>query len=128
MGPRRSGKKSGLDFFYAPGLPKLDWIAVHAVLDDPAPALHCLLRTVMMMTAKALKIVGIEEQILIAFVLLDVVDDLGGSHLFGSQAEAAQWLLHQLPLSKIKPALPFIEVLPLSAFGAVLTAPHAAHL
>ena len=91
-----------------PGLPKLDGIAVHAVFDDLTPALHCLLGTVMMMAAEALKIVGIEEQILIALMLLDMVNDLGGSHLFGCEAEAAQGFLHQLLFSEVEPALSLV--------------------
>ena len=74
--------------------------------------LHTLLNRIVAALAKRLKIVRVVEEVFIALVWFDVVNNGCGYHLISPEVKLAEWLLLKLVISQPVPTFGVIEMMP----------------
>lgn len=79
--------------------PYLDWISIDPDDRDLLAAFHHLLRTVVVVGAKALQVQWVMEEFKVAFVRPSMVDHLGSRDILGDQAKLAERLYRKLVLA-----------------------------
>lgn len=86
--------------------------------NDVLSEFFTLFDAVMAGCAKALKVIGIKEQRLIALMWSHMVTHRGRGYVLLLQAVGAQWMRSQLPLTQVLPSCCLVELAVSSSFCA----------